>query len=362
MNENELILTNNYKKKYIFNNIILIKINSLNNYIFVIDFPNGGGGTTIFLNKIISKYKKNTTFVIARNINNNFYLYLNDEYVINKSLDINESILFIKNNFKNFKKIFINHIIDHNEIFLNKIFELNCEKIFITHDYFSICKNPQPFADQIIEDNNKYLNKFTKIITQNECNLNIFSQYITNPKINIIISELPDYKKGINVNTTNNDKIIIGIIGVISNIKGESLLNDICEYFHFNDNIEIVVFGKFNNKKKFNNINSYLYYNVTELNSLLVKYKPNILLELSLWNETYSFSLTLGMATNLPILYIKKTENFTIENRLSNYDKSYSFKDLTKLEDLIKKYKQDYFYEIDTNIYYNSFWNNLFLN
>ncbi len=362
LNENELILTNNYKKKHIFNKISLEEIKSLNSYIFVIDFPNGGGGTTIFLNMIISKYKKNNTFVIARNINNNFYLYLNDEFIINKSLNLNESIEFLHNNSKNFQKIFINHIIDHNETFLNKIFELNCEKIFITHDYFSICKNPQPFADDIIENNNKYLNKFNKIITQNECNLNIFSQYITNPKINIIISELPDYKKGININTTNNQKIIIGVIGIVSNIKGETLLNDICEYFHFNDNIEIVVFGRFNNKNKFNNISSYLYYNISELNSLLVKYKPNILLELSLWNETYSFSLTLAMATNLPILYIKKTGNFTIENRLSNYDKSYSFKDLTKLEDLIKKYKQDYFYEIDTNIYYNSFWNNLFTN
>ena len=68
------------------------------------------------------------------------------------------------------------------------------------------------------------------------------------------------------------------------------------------------------------------------------------------------------MAINLPILYIKKTENFTIENRLSKYDKSYSFDNLIKLENLVKKYKQDYFYEIDTLIYYNSFWNNLFEN
>lgn len=288
------------------------------------------------------------------------YLYLNDEFILDKYINNDENLLFLENNKNKIKKVFINHILGHCELFLNKIFNLECEKIFITHDFYCIDKNPQPFTDEIICNNNKFLNKFTKIITQNEKNLNILSQYTTNDNIDIVISELPDYKKSKELIKTNNNKIIIGIIGLINNLKGAKLLNDICEFYLFDNNIEIIVFGDFDNKKNFNNITNYLYGDILELNTLLLKYKPNLLLELSIWFETYSYTLTLGMLINLPILYVKKTGDFTVENRLSKYNKSYSFSNLIELDNLIKKYKQNYFYIIETFIYYNNFWNNLF--
>ena len=362
LNNFELILTNNYNMNYKFNNLSINELKIINNYILVIDFPNGGGGTTIFLNKIISKFKKYNTFLILRNINNKISLYLNDEYEIIQKLTVKETLLFLFTNLNKIQKIFVNHIKDFNEYLLNKILDIDKEKIFITHDYFSISNNPQPCLNDFNKcKSKKFLNKFSKIITQNECNLKLFSKFINNNNCDIIISDLPDYKNKDTLIKTENNNIIIGIIGNITKIKGSEIFYKIYKYFEKYPNIKFIVFGglKLSHDIKIN-VESYYYSNIRELNNLLIKYSPNILLELSIWPETYSYTLTLSMITDLPILFLKKTSQFTVENRLSKYEKAYSFKSLFELLLLVFKYKQDFFYTIENNIYYNSFWNNLF--
>ena len=357
----ELILTNNYNIKHNFITLPLEKLDDVHDYIFVVDFPNGGGGTTIFLNKIISKYKKYNTFVIARNIDNKLCLFLNDEYEIDKKFNNKEALCFLDTNKSKFQKIFVNHTLTHNDDFLHKIFELNKETIFITHDYYSIDKNPQPYPHKLTENNNKYLNKYSKIITQNKCNLNVFNHYITNKNIDIIISDLPDYKETDTLIQTNNKNTVIGIIGVISGLKGKQILDDICKYFQDkNKDIDIVIFGDYKNNEKYKNVRNHLYADIFQLNNLLIQHKPNILLELSIWRETYSFTLTLGMITNLPILYSRKTGDYTVEDRLSKYDKSVPFDSIPELDGLIQKHKQNFLYTISRSIYYNSFWDKLF--
>ncbi len=93
----------------------------------------------------------------------------------------------------------------------------------------------------------------------------------------------------------------------------------------------------------------------------MIKFKPNILIELSISPETYSYTLSLKMITKLPIIYFKKTGNFTIEDRLSNYDKAYPFKTLEEFNKLIHIHTQNYFYTIKPEIYYNHFWDEFFL-
>lgn len=361
LHDNHLVLSNNYNIKHTFKLLTNDNLDILNNFILVIDFPNGGGGTTIFLNKIISKYKHHNTFIIARNYNGLLCLTINDDYELIDRYNIQDSLSFIDKYQHKFQKIFVNHTLDHNPEFLNKVLELTHEKIFITHDYYSICTAPQPLFDAITINNNKYLNKFTTIITQNYSNLYIFNNQITNKNIEICINDLPDYKEVDKLITSNNnDKIIVGIIGVISDIKGRSILHDISEYYKNNKNIEIVVFGNFEKTKKSKNIKSVLYKNISELNKLLIEYKPNVLLELSMWHETYSFTLSLAMITNLPILYVKKNGRFTVEKRLSNCEKYFPFENLNQLNDLIITHKQNYFYTIKQTIFYNSFWDKLF--
>jgi hypothetical protein len=66
------------------------------------------------------------------------------------------------------------------------------------------------------------------------------------------------------------------------------------------------------------------------------------------------------MITDLPILYIEKQYPSVIKNRLASYNKAYSFNSINEFNNLIYKYKQNYFYTIEPNVYFNSFWDDYF--
>jgi hypothetical protein len=151
----------------------------------------------------------------------------------------------------------------------------------------------------------------------------------------------------------------VGIIGNISEIKGFYLVYKLIELFKDSDEIEIVVFGR----TSFGYENEHPYSNIDDFNELLCKYKPNIWIEASLWPETYSYTLTLVMLTQLPILYQKKPFPSVIENRLIGHKNKYEFDNidmLLKNPNLIRDRKQNHFYTIDGRIYSNSFWDSYF--
>ena len=108
--------------------------------------------------------------------------------------------------------------------------------------------------------------------------------------------------------------------------------------------------------------NYHRYKDVEELNNLLVQHKPNMLLELSLWPETYSYTLSLCMITQLPIIYLKKRFPTVVENRLAHYNKKHSFTNYQELSVLFNKCKQDFFYTIEENVFFDTKWSNYFLN
>jgi hypothetical protein len=307
---------------------------------------------------ITSYYKKHTIFVIARNFNKMLHLYVNNEYVLETKYNVEESILFIEKYKNKMNKILFNHIIHHNLGFVNKLFTLGKHTTYITHDYYNICNNPHSYFHEISilhKTNRAYidLNLFDNLITQNEANVAIFNQYYKNP---IHIVELPDFKNRDKTIKTDNTNTVVGIIGAIGIEKGKEVLENIINLFK-DSNIKFVVFG-YVEIKNFTNVFSYN--SIKELNKLLVEHKPNILLELSLWPETYSYTLTLSMITNLPIVYLKKRFTSVVENRLCNYQKKHSFKNHKELANLFNKYKQDYFNTIEENVYFNVFWNDYF--
>jgi hypothetical protein len=357
-NTKKTILSNKIKNEKNLNN--LFNLNILNNkYILVIDFPNLGGGTEFFLNTIISKYKENNTFLILRNFNENIQFNINNDYILN-ILNENDAINLIKKKKNNISKIFINHIIGHSKKFLNFIMNLNFEITTITHDYFLINKIPQPYYN---EHNINYkpkinLNKINKIIMQNDKNLYIYKNFL-NEKHDIIIAQLPDYKNSHKLNYTNNSNIVIGIIGNISREKGSKILSEINNYIIVNNlNIKLIIFGKINIDYEY----QYPYNNIEELNNLLIIHKPNLLMETSLWNETYSYTLTLSMITQLPILSFKKPFENVIENRLKKYEKKFFFTNIHNFFEIVYSEKQNYFYTISPIIHYNSFWEHYFSN
>lgn len=333
-------------------------IDFLHKFIIIIDFPKLGGGTNFFINSIISKYKYKQTFLIFRNFKNIIKIFINDEYELNKNFDDKSAFEYLNHNKHKILKIFVNHIIGHSVEFVNNIFELGKKMICITHDHALILKKPQNYYHNINDSKEKSIidiNKFDTIITQNVKNINIFNNYIHDLN-KIVISPLPDFKYSEQKIETNNDHIVILIIGQFPEIKGLNVLKEI--YDKFKNKVKFIVFGVIDGE---NSIPTEYYKTINEFNNLLIKYKPNLILELTLWTETYSYSLTLSMITNLPILSLKKNFDSVVENRLSKYDKAYFFKSISDLDNLIPQVKQNWFYTVKSVLFYNIYWDQLFL-
>jgi hypothetical protein len=243
------------------------------------------------------------------------------------------------------------------------IINLKKEITLITHDYFLICDKPQPYyyeLDDCITKNNNcnlLLEKCDKIIVQNTSNIHVFSKYFKNKKI--IVSPLPDYKKKHKkINFDYTDKIKIAVIGCIHEIKGKLFLDFIIEIIKNQKlNIEIVFLGSIN----INYSNQYDYSSIDEFNDLLELHKPNLILETSIWPETYSYTLTLSMLTDLPILILNKKFNSTVKNRLLSYKKNFLFNTLDDFFELVNTKKQNYLFTIQPIIYFNLFWDDYFL-
>ena len=364
-NENESILNFNEIKfidldnKYIkINNIDLIK-----SFILIVDFPKWGGGTNVFLNTIIRKYKYKQTFLIIRNFDGIIKISINDDYELNSYFNENESILFLQQNKDKIIKIFVNHTITHSVYFLNSLFNFGKEVSTITHDYYYLSDKPQPYWDDLIKitniPNNKIdINKFDKVICQNVKVSNVFDKILK--RKNIIISPLPDFKNSLNTIDTNNSTIIIAVIGELSSIKGKEKVEEINNYIQtHNLNMKVIVIGCTNGDV--NNLEYYRYSSINEFNDLITRYKPNIILETSIWPETYSYTLSLSMITNLPILSLKKNYDGVISNRLLNYEKKYFFETIPEFISLVNQHSQQFLYTIEPKIYYNSFWDDYFI-
>jgi hypothetical protein len=130
ISENDVLYTRQFFTKN--PNFLKYKINfdiikTLHSFILVIDFNNGGGGTTIFLNKIISKYKKYNTFLILRFDGKKYTLNLNEEYEIDIFIDELKNLIKLIDSIKDrCTKIFINHLLGYSKDFIDYIFGLNC--------------------------------------------------------------------------------------------------------------------------------------------------------------------------------------------------------------------------------------------
>lgn len=355
--KNILRTTDNYKH-YIEKNIFTI----LNKpFVLIIDYDRFFGGATFFLNTIISYLKKSINFIIVRQMNSKYYIYVNDESEYSITFN-SENIKDFINGYKdNITKIFVNSIIGQDEHFINYLFSLNKFISTITHDYSLVLSQCHPWYQEINNYNRNYLeiNYFNEIITQNIANLYSYHKFIGANK-NITVTELPDYTERLDkINTGSNEKIIVGIIGMIyGDKKGLNIINELQNQIETYDlNMEIFVFGNIQNNK----IKQVYYKNIYEFNDLLAKIKPNLFVYTSSCPETYSYTLTIEKLTDLPIFY--KNYNFysVVQNRLENYDKAYQFDDVDDLINKINLYHQDYLYSIKPVIHLNEYWANMFI-
>jgi hypothetical protein len=337
-----------------------IEQRNLNSFILVIDFPNFGGGVQFFLQSILQRYKYNNTFIIMRNIDNMIICTVNDSNELFRKPE-HAAISWLKSNKTHIKKIFVNHFVGHKPALIDTIFQLSIPITTITHDYYMImnhdlhhhllCKD----IPQLYKCASPHLHKYHSIIIQHPANMNMIDHYVK-PHQTIISTPLPDYTKSEKRITTSNEKIVVGIIGNITEIKGSKIMEKIAAYYKNNPTIHLIVFGSCPS------IKSYPYKNINELNTLLCIHQPNVLIEASICVETYSYTLSLAMITQLPIVYLYKNGETTVEQRLQDYKHAYPFRTIRECNDLMYQKKQDHFYTIDPTIHYTPFWDQYFGN
>jgi hypothetical protein len=322
-----------------------------------------------FLNSIINKYSKYTIFLILRvNIDNNIQININNKYYLKNTYNDCGINNFIEKNIVKIKKIFVNSFGSFSNRFISFIQNLTIEKIGMIHDhtfcvntnYYNIFynNNKELLFDEIFEINkiNKFKN-FDYVICENIKNTYLFHN-IKNELPKLIISSMPDYNESDQIVYTDNIYTNIIVIGEITKTQGSEILEFLIYYYKDTD-IKIFIIGSIErNNYEYNNI--FQYENIDDFNNLLLKIKPNLILELSIIPEIYSYTLTCAILTKLPILSLKKAYDNSIEYRMKDYKNVFYFTNIKELNKLIKENKQCYFYTIKQYIYYNYFWETYF--
>jgi hypothetical protein len=337
---------------------IIENIDDYDELILIVDYNLLKGGTNQFIDSIVYKYKQTSNLLIVKNVENSISFSINNEYFI-KPMDEDDSLKFLHYYSNKIIKIFINSIIGHTTTFINSLFNLNKSVTCITHDYNLLLNIAQPYSFQINAENKNThfdINKCDSIVSQNINTLKNFMPFLDS-KINRIISPLPDYRHAETKIITNNTKIVVGILGRISVIKGLYIIKKIIN--KYKNEFDFIIFGE--SPLKNENVQTVEYSDINHLNTLLTIHKPNVLLETSIWPETYSYTLSLAKIIDLPILTLKKDFKSTVENRLNDYSKTYTFNTLVGLHELIIKHKQDYFYTIKPEMYFPKFWDEYFI-
>jgi len=336
------------------------KMAEYNKFILIVDFPCYGGGCSFFINSIISQFRYTTHFLIARCFKDKIHWYIDDFFIFQNSMDIHASKRFLDTYVDKIDKIFVNSTVGHPPEFIEKMFTLNKEVTTLLHDFTLLFNKAQLYFHEISDDKVNYklnIHKFDRIITQHIGNLYSFGNYLQDYN-NIVVSELPDYRKSDKKIIANTAKTVIAIIGDISDVKGYYALYHIYSMVELRKDVELVVFGKAHIQ---NLTKQYSYQTIEDLNHLFETHKPNIILELSLWPETFSFTLTLAMITKLPIIYHNKFLPNTVQRRLSLYQNAHPFNDVHQLSiDWIVNRKQNYLYTIKPCIYFPPFWKTYF--
>ena len=347
-------------------------LSSITDCVLFVDMPNLGGGTTFFVNSLISHFSPKTTFLVARNFNRKLQLSINNTTILKKTYSKDESVEMLDKIKDKISFIFVNHIIKHTKAFLQKLFKLNKRVVGITHDYLLLFSEPQftfeeylskNFSKEFPLQNKLNINQFDSVITQNIGNMYIYHKYMTkDTQEHVTILGLPDYTKSLekikNDNNSDSDVVKVGILGNISYIKGSLIVKEFIKKTK-KTNVQLVVFGSIEDSDY---PHQYPYKGIAHLNRLLIEHKPNVMIETSICPETYSYTLTLAMLTHLPILYYKKPIPCVVAERLSHYKKSHECKNVEEMIKYAVKLSQPYLYTIDESSFaVNSEWDAIFI-
>ena len=308
-----------------------LKEKSNNNFIIYHICHNFGGGTLNYVNNLINilnQYKHIILYTHHFNGKENIILD-------NKNIIFVHSYLYHDEN----KLLNINYNI-HNQI---KYYN---NKYLIIHDYFLIYPDSpnilkinykKPLEKDIIYLNQIVLN-FKKVLFNTKFCFDFYSKYINNNINCVILNDVPDIKNinnDIDYYLKEKNLYNIGIIGHVDNeTKGSSLCHKIFKN-HNNGKYKFIIFGDGNSFNNYSNVYVYGKYNNKDIFNLINYYKIDFFVFTSLFEETYSYTLSIELSTGLPIVYY---DIGCIKERINNKENCIPFKDENiDLDDIIVK-------------------------
>ena len=361
LKKNYLEFYSNEKSMYLTKNILV--------------FGHKGGGTEKYMDDIKNKFLE--------------YKFINfDTY----KEEINYDICY--NNY-NIDRIHINSILYNNlktnYIALFSKYFKNIEKYLTIHDYqWYYPDNPNILKDDfndstptITNINNFYklIKLCTKIIFPSQSIYKNYSKYINLSYYNDKICIVNHMDKIINHNflvcmpiLNNINKIKIAFLGNFLKYKGTDILDYISNYFQIYKfdkiiyNIEYHVYGLVidNNILKKNKY-KYIFHDIykdNEIIDLIHKQEIHGILHLSIFEETYCYSLTNSINSGLPIFYLnygafsERLNNYNFKNKYFASEKNNIFENYTKFLDFIVNHQGEKkeFYKLNQNIQYNKWY------
>ena len=104
-----------------------------------------------------------------------------------------------------------------------------------------------------------------------------------------------------------------------------------------NKKIKFMIFGRPSEYLFTNFVHYTPYVTIQHLNQLLEQYRPHVFLDLSLWPETWSYTLTLALQTRIPIFSLMKPFPSVIQERAKKVspDTFRTFSNVSELRDLL---------------------------
>jgi hypothetical protein len=275
-----------------------------------------GGGTQIYINNLIKLYN-NINYEI--NIDTEELFNLKHKNISKKYNSIHKLSNIISNN----TIILFNHLLTKQHTINKKIFYNiynNCKYkkiIFIIHDYYLLYpNNPNPIKNKHgypvpdsvnLEFTNDVFSKCDLIVFNSYNCINNFKKYINFDNFKYIITNTtPDIITcDYNIYPAIKSVYNIGILGhIYVEHKGFILLNNISKIL---PEYNFKVFGVNNNftHQFISNTNIHLCgeYNNDNIFELIDEHKIDFFMFISVFEETYSFVLSIAMQTGLPIFY-----------------------------------------------------------
>lgn len=344
------------------------------------DVENNIGGTTLHVYDLVKKLRKNYNFHVLAPSDGIYklYSYFENEEKVTKFPCIDSYGLLSRYNSKYRKMIeditsafridtiHVHHMIGHYFDVVDVANEKNINAIITLHDFYSLCptinmlymmeeccidipnekkdcskclKNKMNINNNIInswqKDWNEFLSKFNKIIVPSENTKNYINKYYKKLKIDVIEHGV-DIEKSLYTPQINDDVFNVAFVGVMAKHKGGELLQSLIKECK-NSKIKFHLFGKTEYASLEKNTSNYTYhgkYKREELSKLLEDNKINLICSMSIWPETYSYTLTENVASGIPVMSF---DIGAVSDRIKEYNLGWTIKMSSSIKDIINE-------------------------